>query len=298
MQKGFSSSSTHASYKTWDNGQSHSYHSRNSQIFQSQNGATVKESEQQQRRYHLPNLPNNFDFRLQEKSVKPSSSNSDFTAPSTNIDSSSESVSSSVLPGLALYGLDDKSSSNTSSSSSLSNLEIFQTGLRRPASTGVIGIGRNMPSSSSSVVESLESLGLGSAHQKNSSKLDLIQEDFPKSPSPEFSLQEKRNESTSTSTSSLQHSVQREPYLKQNGATNGSVSSHPISSIQYSTYGQNPVDVSYNVQRQQLPKMLYNNPSANTNINSFDLNVSFNQVIISFHEELDLFKSNISLESR
>ncbi len=76
-----------------------------------------------------------------------------------------------------------------SSNSLFKDFDIMKVGTRRSASTGVIGHG---PTASPSV---MDSLGLIPAHDASTKKhttfMDLIQEDFPKSPSPSSEIPQK-----------------------------------------------------------------------------------------------------------
>ena len=247
-------SSNNLGEKSWATDDTHLY--RNNQSTQS--WSEIRQAQQ----YHLPN---HFDFHDQDS--KSNCTSPEFSSVSNQKAVSTESLSSTVLPGLGIFSSTlDTNNKNSSSSNSLNNLDILQPGLTRPASTGVIGNPRAMHSTSSV----MESLGLGATHKKNSSKLDLIQEDFPKTPSPEYSLHEaKNNGSNSTSTSSLQYAAQRDSYHSQQSSTNASSHAHPVSSIQCSNHNHNQVEKSFT--GQQKAKMMHNTRSS---MNNFDANVS------------------------
>jgi len=98
-------------------------------------------------------------------------------------------------PGLSDMGRSPGSHSNAKTNNSrnivntnsLDNFDIMQAGSRRCASTGVIG--QELPIRSSSSTSSImESLGLIPPSSHHSVVMDLIKEDVPKSPSPQFNF--------------------------------------------------------------------------------------------------------------
>lgn len=105
-----------------------------------------------------------------------------------------DTSSSSVPPGLGIFTSDNNSSNDSNGVASPNHqslyekFDVMQIGSRRPASTGVIGQ-NSRTSISPSVMESLglipTSDGLITG-RKQKPIMDLIQEDFPKTPSPEY----------------------------------------------------------------------------------------------------------------
>lgn len=167
--------------------------------------------------------------------------------------------SESVPPGLGLF-----SSENTSLSSSNHSLyedfDVMQIGSRRPASTGVIGQNSRIPTSSA-VMETLGLISTDGTKRKQKPIMDLIEEDFPKTPpTPEY-------HSGNIPSNGSFHS-------SRNQFQSSSTSSQYATSTQYNILNQNST---FAASQQRLGSQTHqNNPSSmNGSMNgSFDNNVS------------------------
>ncbi len=168
--------------------------------------------------------------------------------------------SESVPPGLGLFPSENNSLSS-SSHSLYEDFDVMQIGSRRPASTGVIGQNSRIPASSA-VMETLGLISTDGTKRKQKPIMDLIEEDFPKTPpTPEY------HSSSNIPSNGSFHS-------SHNQFQSSSTSSQYATSTQYNILNLNSP---FAASQQRLGSQTHqNNPSSiNGSMNgSFDNNVS------------------------
>ena len=263
---GFSSSTTTSNTttneKTW--GDSSLY----SNAAKSDN---VHDNNKDNKTFHLHNSHFNFN-PLEESTVQ------------DNSDILHESSSSSVPPGLGIFtsdnNNDDSNNANSVASPNHQSLyekfDIMQIGSRRPASTGVIGQ-NSRTSISPSVMESLGLIpttdGLNTG-RKQKPIMDLIQEDFPKTPSPEFPT----DNLTSNGNFSSQNGFHQTTATSSQPVTVTSATSSTTTTTS-ATSAKTAASIQYNIHNQH-ESMTAPHVNFPTKTNNFDNNVSSRAKII------------------
>ena len=219
---GFSSSTSH---ETW--GDASLYRSA------ARDDSSTSDSKQQ---FHLSS---HFNFdHLQGKTHKASDTMSESASQQIN-----RMGSESVPPGLGLFPSEKTRTVSPNQSLYESTFDVMQIGSRRPASTGVIG--HNHRTSTSSSV--MESLGLipseGVSKRKQKLMMDLIQEDFPKTPSPEYQNETVINNNNHLSSSKHDISPPRS-FPSQGNFHNPATTSQPATTPQYNAQNHSDATLS------------------------------------------------------
>ena len=233
---GFSSSSTN-NEKTWAESTLYSNPTKDNNI----NGNAHKNNKNSEH-FHLQNSHFNFS-PLKEGTVE---ENNDILHDSSHHRIALDTSSSSVPPGLGLFTSDNNSSNESNGVSSpvhqslYEQFDIMQIGSRRPASTGVIGQ-NSRTSISPSVMESLGLIPTSDVlktGRKQKAIMDLIQEDFPKTPSPEYPTDNLSSDGNFPSQNGFHQTTSTSSQPVTSTATTSSTSAKAAPSIQYNIHNQ------------------------------------------------------------